>query len=947
MIERPSAIAQVGYKCPTIRRCVGGTDGSAIATGHLLRETINPAQSSGQSAADRTSKQSSNALGEVIRSTDPAGGGDRIDTTYSTAGRVVLREVHTFAQNFDTAVKSIETTYDGMGRLSRARSLSSSSATLNDEVFAYDGWGNLSQTTVDADSAYDASSGTPPMVTTMTWTRNTTASGWQRLRQATVEQPGGASARYKVDGDTISQAMGRISHIQENLTGSGAVLADYRYMGASAAVAAVLPEASIGTRLYYFNGGSAQYDEYMDRFNRVLKNQWQKVNSPTNAPVFVEFKPAYDRGGLVTSVEDTIFGSGLKDGDTNPDFTRAFDQFITRDALKRVTKQEEGQLNSGRTAIVTGKMSRQQILERDLRGRVTTNKVDLNGDNDFADGPLGSADGGEMNDTRSFFHAQTLLTRSVIDKDRPGTAVTPVYDRNGNLSSDGEKHVYRYNPWCQLVEVQAYGVWPIKVLARYSYTATGQRVTEEYDTNADGAVTASDVMTIIASDTSGRRVASFVDHGDFFAKETFFHHPPHIRGPGFAGGPIVRDRNEDLVDPNRWKRAATEERLERRYYATDWQGRVVSLVTAAGEKAEDYRYSATGVPFGIPLGDVNADGKVDGGTTGADYTLAFDQEDGGVYDARVDLNLDQVLDSTDVAMVAGQDGVATGRGELSASGVSSRLSHFLGAEWRSSLGLLMQASERRFSVRSGCMCTSARSLALDGIGLQRCFGHRRLYPDYFGKNVMRVVCRDTIGDFDHCFIVCYGRDGKHVGCRGGPHGPGSSPNSERPGQPCASNPNGIPVPFFGPLRSGCWDWFPGGQPPRRNPGDTDNDPDRVFPDLTPLPDPVFGSAVASGGGGDPAPAPARDVKYIDFDDPDGSICDCIQRQIRYYDCRFWYGLGNSNSNSVIGSALRCCMPRRGDFPSYLPEWFRQAPGFEFDLGCEPKPRWISPVTPRP
>ena len=289
--------------------------------------------------------------------------------------------------------------------------------------------------------------------------------------------------------------------------------------------------------------------------------------------------------------------------------------------------------------------------------------------------------------SRSYFHAQTLLTRSVIDKDRSSsTAVTHVYDRNGNLGSDGEKHVYRYNPWCQLVEVQAYGVWPIKVLARYSYTATGQRVTEEYDTNADGAVTSSDVMTIIASDTSGRRVASFVDHGDFFAKETFFHHPPHIRGPGFAGGPIVRDRNEDLVDPNRWKRAATEERLERRYYATDWQGRVVSLVTAAGEKAEDYRYSATGVPFGIPLGDVNADGKVDGGSTGADYTLAFDQEDGGVYDARVDLNLDQVLDSTDVAMVAGQDGVATGRGELSARFVSSRI-NTIRTEWQSALQL--------------------------------------------------------------------------------------------------------------------------------------------------------------------------------------------------------------------------------------------------------------------
>ncbi|MFO0081050.1 MAG: hypothetical protein ACK55O_00335, partial [Phycisphaerales bacterium] len=159
---------------------IKGEEGNAISTGHLLYKTHYPAQTSGQTLVHRTALQSYNALGEVIRSYDPAA--NRIDTTYSTAGRVVLREVHTFAQNFDTAVKSIETTYDGMGRLARARSLSSSSATLNDEVFAYDGWGNLSQTTVDADSAYDASSGTPPMVTTMTWTRNTTANGWQRMR---------------------------------------------------------------------------------------------------------------------------------------------------------------------------------------------------------------------------------------------------------------------------------------------------------------------------------------------------------------------------------------------------------------------------------------------------------------------------------------------------------------------------------------------------------------------------------------------------------------------------------------------------------------------------------------------------------------------------------------------------------------------------------------------
>ncbi|MFN5959060.1 MAG: hypothetical protein ACK462_14105 [Planctomyces sp.] len=108
LIDCPSPTDQVGRNGPTTRRRDRGTEGNAIATGHLLSETINPAQSSGQAAADRTSKQSYNALGEVIRSYDPAG--NRIDTTYSTAGRVVLREVHTFASGFDTSVKSIETT---------------------------------------------------------------------------------------------------------------------------------------------------------------------------------------------------------------------------------------------------------------------------------------------------------------------------------------------------------------------------------------------------------------------------------------------------------------------------------------------------------------------------------------------------------------------------------------------------------------------------------------------------------------------------------------------------------------------------------------------------------------------------------------------------------------------------------------------------------------------
>ncbi|MFN5959824.1 MAG: hypothetical protein ACK462_18005, partial [Planctomyces sp.] len=152
-----------------------------------------------------------------------------------------------------------------------------------------------------------------------------------------------------------------------------------------------------------------------------------------------------------------------------------------------------------------------------------------------------------------------------------------------------------------------------------------------------------------------RRMATFITKGAFYAKETFFHHPPEISGPGFAGGPIVRDRNAALVDPDDWSQPADPDRLERRYYATDWQGRVVSLVTAAGELAESYRYTANGVPIGIPLGDVNGDGKVEVGANDEDWQQAYWWENNyGPYDARLDLNLDGSVNATDIGLVGSQ-----------------------------------------------------------------------------------------------------------------------------------------------------------------------------------------------------------------------------------------------------------------------------------------------------
>ncbi len=214
----------------------------------------------------------------------------------------------------------------------------------------------------------------------------------------------------------------------------------------------------------------------------------------------------------------------------------------------------------------------------------------------------------------------------------------------------------------------------VATAAEYSYTATGRRVTERYDMNQNNQLDSTEPTTVIATDLAGRRVATFITKGVFYAKETFFHHPPEISGPGFAGGPLVRDRNAALVDPDAWYDDADTDRLERRYYATDWQGRVVSMVTAAGELAESYRYTASGVPIGIPLGDVNGDGKVELGAADEDWQQAYWWENNyGPYDARLDLDLNGSVNAADIGLVGSQTPGTMPTARASAASVGNRM----------------------------------------------------------------------------------------------------------------------------------------------------------------------------------------------------------------------------------------------------------------------------------
>jgi YD repeat-containing protein len=310
---------------------------------------------------------------------------------------------------------------------------------------------------------------------------------------------------------------------------------------------------------------------------------------------------------------------------------------------------------------------------------VSRDRVDLNANGVFTNGPPDAAAFGEMDDTRVYNKRNELRERSVLDSTNPTTPriVALDYDRNGNLTSDGEKHTYTFNPFGQLVRINDHRHGDL--IARFTYNGLGQRISEQTDVNnaantgePDGLVTTSDPVFYLAVDPQGRRVATY-RHEDKYPKETFVWTLAGISGPGGVanGTLILRDRNENGADPLAWATGeGIDARPERHYSVSDHTGSVVALLALhtvndgpTAKLAEQYRSSVTGVPYGIPLGDVDASGQVeDAGGFSPDKNIVADMAASNVYQVRGDVNLDGLVDSQDIAIVDAALGTSTGRG---------------------------------------------------------------------------------------------------------------------------------------------------------------------------------------------------------------------------------------------------------------------------------------------
>jgi len=284
-------------------------------------------------------------------------------------------------------------------------------------------------------------------------------------------------------------------------------------------------------------------------------------------------------------------------------------------------------------------------------GNWNTNLVDLNGDNN-------GTDAGELNETRTHNAVNELAARD-IDSDTSDD-FSLAYDEVGNMTDDGEDYEYVWDVFGRLRAVYVRNTSPAKsdLVSEYRYNGLGYLVVRHQDTDTDGDVDGSDVTFETVFDERWRAVATY-RAGDSAPKELFLH---HAAGASGLGGSSYIDhvvlRNRDAT--NGWAGATDGTLEERVYYCQNWRADVVALIDGAGGMLEWVKYSAYGVPFGLPAKDADSDGDYDS----ADDTVISGW---GAYDVRGDVNLDGVVDGGDTATLQSH-----GRGALTSTGVGNR-----------------------------------------------------------------------------------------------------------------------------------------------------------------------------------------------------------------------------------------------------------------------------------
>lgn len=146
------------------------------------------------------------------------------------------------------------------------------------------------------------------------------------------------------------------------------------------------------------------------------------------------------------------------------------------------------------------------------------------------------------------------------------------------------------------------------------------------------------------TDEAWRQVARFRE-SDTSPKEEFVSHCAGDNGLGTASYiDLVACRYKDANTA--WTSASDGTLEERVYYCQNQHADVVAIVSSGGAMREWVKYSAYGVPFGLPGGDTDSDGDCDS----TDVSQIQTWINASHYDVRGDLDLDGDVDAADKSL---------------------------------------------------------------------------------------------------------------------------------------------------------------------------------------------------------------------------------------------------------------------------------------------------------
>ncbi len=604
---------------------------SRIATGHLVRIVTYPDSSESSDVVT----YAYNAQGQEVwkkdqATTSPAAGGNVIEIDYDTRGRQVARKVTTLGTGFDGAVRRIGTSYDSLGRTDRVTQYdAASSGTVLDEVkYSYDDWGNLAKFEQDRNSTVGAGGSVDDYEVAYTWEKATT--GRNMLRRATLVLPT-RTLTYKYrsrDGLHDLEA----SRVTDVLDGATALMV-YSYNGVASVVGTDYSQPNVMSMQM-----SGTWNDFpdLDRWGRVTTSKWTKdLSTDVN---FYHVDLTYDYGSNITSAEDQVHVG--------------FDVKYAMDDVDRLVDAEEGTLSAGSITSRT----RHQTWTLSHTGNWDEEKLDLDGDDNWNETD-------EHDDCRTH-NAVNELTARNTDCDG-GNEFALTYDPAGNMTDDGEHYEYEWDAFYRLRKVKRTDNQAL--VAEYRYNGLGYRIAVHEDTDTDGDVDGSDLWYFDAFDERWRQVARYRE-SDTNPKEEFVHHCAGNNGLGGSSYiDLVVCRNKDANTA--WTSASDGTLEERVYYCQNQHADVSAIVSSAGGILEWAKYSAYGVPFGLPGGDADSDGDCDT----ADATQIQAWIDAPAYDVRGDLDLDGDVDAADKSIAQGAPyaGSIAGRMQLS-SVVNSR-----------------------------------------------------------------------------------------------------------------------------------------------------------------------------------------------------------------------------------------------------------------------------------